>query len=315
MSIAQQLAKELVCPDCHSALETEGSALVCAPCGKAFSKTASGYYDFTSGSGLGQLDTTSDEYACDQETGKERFFRQFLGPWLDREEAGTILEVGTGVGMEIGYLNEQGHLAYGVDVPCLGPHWDRLARSPARFFFSDGARMPFRDGFFDAVFTLGVIEHIGTVVGHYTLCGDYEASREAFAAELVRVTKPGGRILVTCPNKRFPIDLAHEPTDSATPPRAMRWRRWFYNRSGMTIHLPFGRYHLLSWGELRRLFVTQAGASAIATLPMKGYFAFDRFGAGPLGALRNLLTAYVDNMPALLRTSPANPFLVVEVRR
>lgn len=315
MSIAQQLAQQLICPDCHGPLRADGDILTCPACEARFEPNAYGYYDFIGDPALEQFDTTSDDYAEEQKRGKERFFREFLEPWLHRETAHTVLEVGTGMGMEIGYLNDQGHVAYGIDVPCLAPRWDRLERDPARFFCGNGSRMPFPDGFFDAVFTLGVIEHIGTAVGHYTLAEGYEDARRAFAEELVRVSRPNGRILVTCPNKHFPVDIAHEPTDAATPPGALRWRRWFYDRTGMTVHPPFGRYHLLSWGELGRLFMVHAGARGMATLPMKGYFAFERFGAGPLGALRGLLAAYVDNMPAIFRASPLNPFLVVEVRR
>lgn len=311
----QRLAGVLVCPGSHGSFEAAGEGLVCRSEGRTFRRNAHGYYDFTDDPSLQTFDTTSDDYADDQRRNKRRFFDEFLEPWLNRERAERVLEVGTGLGIEITFLIEEGRDAFGVDLPCLSPFWARNGNDPGRFLCCEGAALPFRDGYFDAVFSLGVIEHVGTEAGHYTLRDDYQTARKAFAAEVVRVTKPGGRMLITCPNKTFPIDLAHEPTDSATPPGTMRLRRFIYDKTGMTIHPPFGKYHLLSFGELRRLFCAKGGARSITTVPAPGYFSFDRFGSGPFGMFRRLVAGYVNSLPVPLRATPLSPFLLAEIRK
>jgi SAM-dependent methyltransferase len=56
-----------------------------------------------------------------------------------------------------------------------------------RFEVGDGRRLAFEDGSFDHAYSISVIEHIGDD-------GDFEA-----LAELARVVRPGGRIVVTVP--------------------------------------------------------------------------------------------------------------------
>lgn len=308
------VADVLVCPLCRGPLRAEGGAVACEQHG-AFATTPQGYVSFVREAALSAVDSTSEAYAEDQESGKRRFYDAFLKPWLDRESCGRVLEVGTGLGMEIAFLLAEHREAYGVDLPCLSPFWARRANDPLHFFHCDGAALPFPDGFFDAVFTLGVIEHIGTQVGHYTLHPDYRDARRAFARELLRVTRPNGRILVTCPNKSFPIDLAHEPTDAATPPGAMRVRRFIYDKTGMTLHAPFGTHHLLSYAEVRTLFCSEHGAQRVDPLDMRGYFAFKRFGSGPFGFLKGIAAAYINHMPRVLRESPLNPFVIAQIRK
>jgi SAM-dependent methyltransferase len=55
-----------------------------------------------------------------------------------------------------------------------------------------GEQMPFADHSFDFVFSNEVIEHV--------------ADDRLYAAEMVRVTKPGGRILLFCPNRWYPVE-------------------------------------------------------------------------------------------------------------
>lgn len=315
-SLAETLAGVLVCPRTHATLEAREGALYCAETGQSYAPNPHGYFDFTLDPAFYDMESTSEDYAEEQQSSWRRFYDEFLKPWADRESARRVLEVGCGVGMGIRFFAEEGYDAYGLDIPCLARFWERIGNDPRHFVLGDGACMPFPDGYFDAVYTLGTIEHIGTKVGHYTLADDYRATRIAFAKEMLRVTKPGGRLLVTCPNKSFPIDIHHEPTDNATPEGTMRFRRYFFDRYGMTLHKPFGKYHLFSFGELRRLFCVDNGASAAEALPLKHYFAFKRTGSlGLLRLFKGAIVNYVENMPAPLRRSCINPFLVVEIRK
>ncbi|MFA6243057.1 MAG: methyltransferase domain-containing protein [Candidatus Hydrogenedentales bacterium] len=312
--LAEVLAKALVCPRTHRPLQARDGKLACE--GATYSAGLDGYFDFTLEPVFYDMESTSEEYAAEQQASWRRFYDEFLKPWVQRENARRVLEVGCGMGMGIRFLAEDGIDSYGLDIPCLARFWARAGNDPRHFVNGDGACMPFPDGYFDAVYTLGTIEHIGTKVGHYTLADDYWETRRAFAREMLRVTKPGGRLLVTCPNKHFPIDIHHEPTDDATPPGTARLRRRIFDRFGMNVHKPFGKYHLFSFGELRRLFCTMNTAQSIEPLPLKHYFAFKRTGSlGLLRLLKSPIIAYIENMPAAIGRSFLNPFLVVEVRK
>lgn len=312
--LAQDLAAVLVDPITHARLVPADGSL--SSPSRTFARGKEGYFDFTVGEQFYDIESTSEEYAGEQQESWRRFYDEYLKPWVLRENARRVLEVGCGMGLGVRFLREDGVEAFGIDIPCLAKFWARAGNDPAHFINCDGARMPFPDGYFDAVYTLGTIEHIGTKVGHYTLADDYKKTRIEFAKEMLRVTRPGGRLLVTCPNKSFPIDIHHEPTDAATPKGTMKWRRHIFDKYGMTLHKPFGKYHLFSYRELRELFCGQNSAASIAPLPLRHYFAFKRTGSlGLLRRLKNVIVWYIENMPPTLRRSPLNPFLVVEVRK
>jgi SAM-dependent methyltransferase len=314
--LAETLERVLVCPRTHAPLEARAENLFCAETGHSYAPNAQGYFDFTLDPAFYEMESTSEDYAEEQQASWRRFYDEFLKPWANRDSAKRILEVGCGVGMGIRFFAEEGYEAYGLDIPCLAKFWERVGNDPRHFVLGDGAAMPFPDGFFDAVYTLGTIEHIGTRVGHYTLADNYQKTRVAFAKEMLRVTRSGGRLLVTCPNKSFPVDIHHEPTDDATPEGTMRFRRYVFDRFGMTLHKPFGKYHLFSFGELKRLFCVDNEAAAAEALPLKHYFAFKRTGSlGLLRLFKGAIVNYVENMPPILRGSCFNPFLVVEIRK
>lgn len=313
-NVAQQLAAVLVDPVTHESLTAVDDSLASGD--RAYGVGPDGYFDFTVGDRFYEMESTSEEYAGEQQESWRRFYNEYLRPWAQRENARRVLEVGCGMGLGIRFLREDGIEAFGIDIPCLAKFWKRAGNDPAHFINCDGARLPFPDGYFDAVYTLGTIEHIGTKAGHYTLEDNYKQTRIEFAKEMLRVTRSGGRLLVTCPNKSFPIDIHHEPTDDATPAGTMRLRRYIFDTYGMTLHKPFGKYHLFSYSELKELFCAQNAAGSIAPLPLKYYFAFKRTGSlGLLRRLKNVIVWYIENMPAAIRKSPLNPFLVVEVRK
>lgn len=99
---------------------------------------------------------------------------------------GKALEVGCGIGSEGRYLSENGIEYYAVDlsIESLKLAADHLGQNalPHRFANADATRLPFRDGTFDAVLSLGVIHHVPDIAG---------ACRE-----LGRVLRPGGALYV-----------------------------------------------------------------------------------------------------------------------
>lgn len=101
-----------------------------------------------------------------------------------------VLENGCGVGMYIEHLAPYTRQIVGleydferaVDASAISPHIISAA----------GERLPFPSGSFDAILSHEVIEHV-------------QDDRLAIS-EMVRVLRPGGRILLFCPNRGYPFE-------------------------------------------------------------------------------------------------------------
>lgn len=316
----QALCRILVCPACHGRLESWEAQLRCTQCDRTFGAGEHGYIEFRvdePGGSVYEQDTTPEEYAETQEYCGLRLFEEYTKPVLLRAPFRSVLDVGCGMGMGISRLVEEGHeAAYGIDLPNMGKFWARSGKDPEHFFCCDGAWLPFQDSFFDVVYSLGVIEHIGTVLGYFTLSPDYQHIRQSFADELLRVTRPGGRILIACPNKHFPIDIQHRPKDALSPDSlTSRLRASVYEWTGVNIHRTWGPYHLLSYAEVRQLFCGSGRASAFEAMPLRGYFGFSTFERGSLKPLLRLARFYIENLPGFLRTSFLNPYMLAQITK
>jgi SAM-dependent methyltransferase len=142
------------------------------------------------------------------------------------------------------WMREQGAEAYGLDLSRLVAHRaqrnTRAAGQPARLVRADIRELPFPAGAFDAVYTMGTIEHIA----------EYAQS----VAEIGRVLKPGGRAIVGVPHK---WNLFLRPL-----------MVWLLDRLGRYHYAPEKSFGA---GELRRV-VEQAGLAVrwrtgILTIP------------------------------------------------
>lgn len=260
-----------------------------------------------------EVSSTSDDYAEEQHHCGEAVVEQYLSKLLDKASRPRILDVGCGVGKSVRALQEAGFDAYGVDLPNLAPFWAGAQNRRDHFVEASATCLPFVDNSFDFVYSFGVIEHIGTINGHCTLAPDYQRQRGEFAREILRVTKPGGRILVACPNKSFPIDVQHGPGDQVQ--QAGPVRSYIFEKTGMNLHKTWGRYHLLSYGEVKRLFAVENGNRRITPLPLRNYFQFGRFKAGFLKPFGSLAELWVNHMPERARGSFLNPYVMAEIRK
>lgn len=112
----------------------------------------------------------------------------FYGKYVDtlRPDGGKgrALDVGCGVGQVVNQLQEKGIEAHGVDVS--EPNIAKAKQISERCQLYDGRKLPFDENTFDAVGALNVLEHVD--------------EPEAFIADLVRVTRPGGKIVLSSPN-------------------------------------------------------------------------------------------------------------------
>jgi len=310
------LVQILVCPNCYGDLIMVSGRLRCTQCGLIYRPNKYGFVEFILEEKFFKMSSPNEEYAQDQETEGVRAYYEYLRPLLFRETFENILEVGCGIGKAVSCLREEGFRAYGVDLPKLSKFWARVGNDPLNFLCADAARLPFQNNFFDVVFSLEVIEHIGTKIGHCTLSENYREVRQSYANELLRVTKPGGRIIINCPNKSFPIDITHGTRDALTPKSRMNSvRTLVFKKTGINIHPTWGRYHLLSYGEIKHYFCNKGGARCLEPLSLKGRYAFYRLWRAYLKPLRVLARTYLENLPSSLRPTFLNPIMLVQIRK
>jgi SAM-dependent methyltransferase len=115
-------------------------------------------------------------------------------------------------------LTRAGVTVVSVDaLPAEIEAWRRLAPE-ARFEVADGRALPFADASFDHAYSISVVEHIP------------EGGDERALAELARVVRPGGRILLTVPYAaEYWEDWRDAPVYGAEPGRNSRhfFERWY----------------------------------------------------------------------------------------
>jgi len=102
-----------------------------------------------------------------------------------------LLEVGCGLGM----YTSQYRRRFAAQVEAFDVELKRVAVArldTPHALVAAGEAMPYPTNYFDVVISNEVIEHVG----------DDRASM----AEMVRVCKPGGRIVVFCPNRWYPVE-------------------------------------------------------------------------------------------------------------
>ncbi|MCB0257234.1 MAG: class I SAM-dependent methyltransferase [Anaerolineae bacterium] len=111
--------------------------------------------------------------------------------WAPLDGARALVD-GCGVGMYVYALQEAGAYVWGIDI-----EHDHVVRATdvapdAGLCQGAGESLPFRDERFDLVLSHEVIEHVQD---------DW-----LYAAEMVRVLRPGGRAIVFCPNRLYPFE-------------------------------------------------------------------------------------------------------------
>jgi SAM-dependent methyltransferase len=118
--------------------------------------------------------------------GRRRLLRGLLAP-LALPPRARVLDVGCGTGANGPVLAAQGRFTVGIDASAL-PLTLAGATTHAARLRADAQALPFRDGAFDLVTALDVLEHL-----------DDDA---VAAGELRRVLRPGGALVVFVPALR-----------------------------------------------------------------------------------------------------------------
>lgn len=285
-----------ICPLCRVPLTADSDALHCSSCGARYPVedgiadfSGGAYYDhFTGPESLGEEHRVG--LAGEVEGSRWRIER-FYAPRLAR--GSSVLDVGCGNGVSVDVLHELGFDACGIDLSSLRKWQWREREHRDRLAVASALELPFPEAAFDVVLSSGVIEHIGVEeFGGATYSVrplvNRDALRDTFAAELLRVTKPGGKVYIDCPNGAFPIDFWH----GAVAGNA-RWHSW---KEGFLPSFRDVKRHVGNVTEIRRL-------------PARDRFAFKQVGRHWYGK------AFRAPMAWWLRFARGTPYLVVEITR
>ena len=120
--------------------------------------------------------------------------KQYVQPGM------TVLDVGVGTGRLLSHFPEARR--YGIDVSIN--YVERLVDSGAKVAVGNLEELPYVDGAFDVVFCTDVLEHVENLL--------------LAAKELIRVTKPGGVLIIRVPYREdlsqylqgdYPYRFAH----------------------------------------------------------------------------------------------------------
>jgi SAM-dependent methyltransferase len=118
---------------------------------------------------------------------------------LAGHERSRVLDVACGTGYGSDYLSETVHQVVGIDVASGVVSRCRAKYSSPRIAFlgMDGAALGFRSGVFDAIVSQDTIEHVPNDCG--------------FVAELSRVLRPGGVLVLFTPQGKEPGRKPDDP--------------------------------------------------------------------------------------------------------
>lgn len=202
-----------------------------------------------------------------------------------------VLDVGCGVGMYLAAFRRHTPRVFGVEVE---REWACRARADAAGVVQAvGEALPFADGAFDLTFSHEVLEHV--------------ADDRATLAEMVRVTRPGGRILLFVPNRLYPFET-----------HGVFWRgRYRFGNIPLVNYLPDPLRNRLAphvraytAGDLRRLLRGLPVRVVFRTVVFPGYDRLARRRPG-LAHLLQAVTYALEQTP--LRVFGLSHFWVLEV--
>lgn len=200
-----------------------------------------------------------------------------------------LLDIGCGEGSLTIPLGEDFEEVHGIDVQAanIDGFFARLEGDQISKYsphLSSAARLAFPDGYFDAIISIETLEHVDNLA--------------AVTRECVRVLRPGGQLVLTVPNRWYPIE----------------------GHGGRLFGMHFSRLPLLTWFPWlhsrianARVFTVRTLDSLFVPLGMKrvalGYLwpTFEHGGGGVLRLLQKIARPLFGLM-RFMETSPVRFF-------
>lgn len=102
--------------------------------------------------------------------------------WLGKP--GSVLDIGCGLGVELGHLAQSGWRSCGIDMSAIALQRARADHPEVAFIQADALRLPFATRAFDLVLDRGCFQYLDP------------RQRRAYSAEAERVLRPDGRMLL-----------------------------------------------------------------------------------------------------------------------
>ena len=273
---------QFVCPECRGHVQVAGGRTVCDECSASFLRLDDTFTDFapaTSFDDHWMLDPDKmrdwlEIEAPREEEYEEKLAARYIKPMMQRLglQPGrcAVLSAGCGLASDVDVLVDDGYDTWGIDIGNRVMRWkDR--RYPERLARGDIRTMPFPDASFDFVLSLNTIEHIGTVGDTDRVTPDYHEQRRMAVRDLLRVTKPGGYVLLTGLSRGVPLDFGH-----------------VQNHGFVRVHSPWEKF-LLNFSDIKRLCEETGLVAWTRPQPLRGFFAWTRLRHHPVS--RPLLPA------------------------
>ncbi len=301
----------IACPRCLVHLNEFEQTLVCPKCTNVYKMQSGGFYDLRldqteyldwMSSSPEAMTTYIDIIAPSEIAGAQHMIRNYLLGILKSINfplGGKILSVGCGGGWDVGALQQMGYDAWGVDNGSRRHLWEKHSHKNF-LYLADAIHLPFINHYFDFVFAEGVIEHIGFSGDGHRINPNWQEQRKEFIDSILRVTKPGGGVLLAFPNRNFPIDFFHGGN--------------LYFGIMMRFHSYRERF-LLSFQDIK--FLLGDTVSELKALSLKGFFNLN--SGLQKGFLRKTLFSAADNtfglLPSFFWRTPLSPYIVVLARK
>ncbi len=301
----------LVCPSCHSELNViSESSISCAECNSIY-PLVDGYWKFTDETfdPIQHEENKNHHRTMDGERASGRLFvEKYLIPRFRtlKLDNAKVLSIGCGYGADVQELRVSGYETYGVELwRARASEWSKIQIPPEWCYIADARKLPFKDGEFDIVLCIGLIEHIGTVGDTAQLEPDWESQRQNFLKETLRVAKHG--VFLTTPNRTFPADFGHGTTRN-------KLLRWVGRKTGVWFHSPTEPFYL-SYRDVERYSMRPKN---VAPWELTNYFGFAvRSSHRWVKLIIPLVTIYfgfLDKTPNKIRKSCLNPFLLAFIK-
>ncbi|OQY30977.1 MAG: SAM-dependent methyltransferase [Anaerolineaceae bacterium 4572_5.2] len=148
---------------------------------------------------------------------------------------GRILENGCGVGMYIKHLAPLAGTVFGLEYDY--PRAVEARQHAPHILNAAGEHLPFPKNTFDLILSHEVIEHV--------------QNDRAAIAEIVRTLRPGGRLVLFCPNRGYPFET-----------HGIYWKgEYMFGNIPLVNYLPRSQrdklaphVEIYTWGGLNKLF-------------------------------------------------------------
>ena len=251
------------------------------------------------------------EELCNEDTTRNYWiptFRQLIRDRVNdlstgkKEASPAILSLGCGTGVDVDLLTKEGYSAYGIDCGNRSSVWHRRTETK-RLIMANGMNLPFEDNTFDVAFCGCVFPHVGVLGDSRRVSRNYFDDRLKLAREMTRVVRPGGRVVVSSPNRWFPLDLFHGRAEGSYRP---------------TLNWPTSPF-LLSHRDYVNLFL-EAGCQSASLLPNQNYWGFIRAKNSLKGKVFSLPVKFLfwlasQDSLRFLRGSFLNPWIIVALQK